>query len=149
MPGTARSDTIVQDIRIFLRDRLERNDLLERLEFTDQEVERAMQMATDDYNLITPISGITVSGFPNRTLLILGSAAYLLWSEAFAQVRNQLTYNDGGVHVGVDDKGSLYQQMGSFLIQQFRDAAINVKIQINAESAFGGQHSPYHGLPIF
>lgn len=148
MPN-ARLDTIVEDIRVFLRDNLHRNDLLERLEFTDLEIQRAMQMAVDDFDLITPISNTKISAFPSRVLLILGTTAYLLWSESFAQIRNSLSYSDGGVQVNVDDKAALYQQSGTALMAQFKDAATNLKIQINAESAFGGQASPYSSLPVF
>ena len=148
MPN-ARLDTIVEDIRVFLRDNLHRNDLLERLEFTDIEIERAMQMAVDDFDLITPISDTKVTAFPSRVLLILGTTAYLLWSESFAQVRNSLSYSDGGIQVNVDDKAALYQQFGLTLMAQFKEAATNLKIQINAESAFGGRASPYSSLPVF
>jgi hypothetical protein len=139
----------IEDIRYFLRDNLARNDLLERLEFTDAEVEKAMQMTTDLFNLIPPISYWSVTGFPNRALMILGAASVLLTSEAFAQARNQLTYSDGGIHVGVDDKAALYLQLGEQMRAQFQQAATDLKIQMNAEQAFGGFASPYYGLPIF
>ena len=136
----------IEDVRVFLRDKLERNNLLERFEFTDKEYENAMLMALDWYNLVPPFS--TYGIIPNRALFILGTSAFLLLGEAAAQMRNQLNYSDGGIHVGVDDKAALYMQFGSQLKAEFQQASETYKMQVNAESAFGGQISPYTGLPI-
>ena len=140
------NNVTIEDIRVFLRDKLERNNLLERFEFTDKEIEGSMSMALDWFNLAPPF---TTSGvIPNRALFIIGVSAFLLIGETAAQMRNQLNYSDGGIHVGVDDKASLYMQLGQSLKLEFQQAAETYKAQVNAESAFGGQISPYSGLPI-
>jgi len=139
----------VEDIRVFMRDRLARNDLLERFEFTDEEIEKAMLFAVDSYNLKPPIQIIaTIGNFPYRPLLMLGTAATLLLGESMAQLRNELDYSDGGIHVGVDNKWQKYLQFAQTLQQQFDQIASEIKMQINADAAFGGTASPYIGLPI-
>ena len=140
----AQASVIIQDIRTHMRDYEQRNDLLERVEFTDKEVEKAMQLAFDQFQMIPPF---IASKIP-RALVIMGTMANLLTSESIAQVRNHLNYQDAGVSVSTDDKWQAYLQLGEQLRARFDTAAEQIKISQNAEGAFGGSHSPYWGLPI-
>ena len=139
----------IELVRTYMRDFLARNDLLQTLQFSDDEILTAMDLAVDMYNIMTPLLSptYTIETFPNRYLLLLGTVANLLHGESIANLRNQLSYSDGGVSVNVDDKMSQYAQLGSTLEAKFNDACENYKKQINAEDAFGGSDSGYSILP--
>ena len=144
----ALNEVTVQDIRVYMRDMVGRNDLLHRLEFKDSEIEAAARIAVDMFNAIPPLT--MVSGVPlsARFVILAGTAATLLTSEAMAQVRNQLNYSDNGLHVGVDDKMAMYQQLAGEQRALFDSYARDIKIAMNAEAAFGGAHSGYITLPF-
>ena len=134
---------------MYMRDFLARNDLLQTLQFSDPEIINAMELAVDMFNIITPITSIAkVESFPNRYLLLLGTVSNLLTGEALANIRNQLSYSDGGIQVDVDNKMSAYLEAGRLLSAQFQEASDNYKKQVNAEQAFGGISSGYEILPI-
>jgi len=139
-----QASVTIQDIRTHMRDVEQRNDLLERVEFTDKEIEKALQFAVDRFQMIPPFVQTSIP----RALVILGTMAQLLTAEAIAQARNHLNYQDAGISVSTDDKWSAYLQLGEQLRAQFESAAEQVKVSQNAEEAFGGSHSPYWGLPI-
>ena len=59
-------------------------------------------------------------------------------SEAFRQVRNQLTYTDGDIApIGIDDKQSLYLGIAERLKAEFEEKTKAFKISRNAESCYG------------
>jgi len=135
------------DVREFLRDYGDFNVLLDAVEFTEDEIEKAMQFATDRYNLITPTSNVTPDTFPNRWLLLIGTCIHLLQSAAFLQLRNQATYNDGDVErIGIDDKFALYQQLANSLASDWSQSAQKLKQQKNMEGAYDSLGSGYGWL---
>jgi hypothetical protein len=135
------------DVREFLRDYGEYNILLDNVEFTEDEIEKAMGFAVDRYNLLTPTTNITTDTFPNRWLLLIGTCIHLLQSAAFLQLRNQATYNDGDVErIGIDDKFALYQQLASQLSGDWNTHAQKIKQQKNMEDAYDSLSSGYRYL---
>jgi hypothetical protein len=144
----ALNQVTIADIRTYMRDIAGRNDLLNRVEFQDTEIVSAMRIAIDMFNAIPPLT--IVSGIPlsARFVLLAGTAATLLTSEAMAQVRNQLNYSDNGLHVGVDDKMAPYQALAGEQRALFDSYARDIKIAMNAEAAYGGAHSGYITLPF-
>lgn len=135
------------DVREFLRDYGEYNILLDNVEFTEDEIEKAMSFAVDRYNLLTPVTTITEDTFPNRWLLLIGTCIHLLQSAAFLQLRNQATYNDGDVErIGIDDKFALYQQLAGALSADWNQYAQKIKQQNNMEGAYGSLSSGYRYL---
>lgn len=136
-----------EDVREFLRDYGEYNILLDNVQFTEDEIEKAMDFAVDRYNLLPPITNITRDTFPNRWLLLIGTCIHLLQSEAFLQLRNQATYRDGDVEgIGIDDKFALYQQLANSLTADWNQHAQKTKQQINMENGYGSLSSGYRYL---
>ena len=135
------------DVREFLRDYGEYNVLLDNVEFTEDEIEKAMGFAVDRYNLLTPVTTLTGDTFPNRWLLLIGTCSHLMQSAAFLQLRNQATYNDGDVErIGIDDKFALYQQLSGTLSADWNQHAQKVKQQANMEGGYGSLSSGYRYL---
>lgn len=135
------------DVTQFLRDYGEYNILLDAVEFTEDDIEKAMYFAAQRYNALTPISSVTAENFPNEWLLLIGTCIHLLQSEAFLQLRNQATYRDGDIeNIGVDDKFPLYQQLSASLASDWTNTAQKIKQQLNMESCYGSLSSGYRWL---
>jgi hypothetical protein len=75
----------------------------------------------------------------------MGTSAHLLEHNAWEQLRNQLSYNDGNIHVGYHDKHQLYLAAAETLWRRWDKSARDVKNQINLNGAWGDLSSPYLG----
>ena len=128
----------------FLRDYPSYNILLDDVQFSEEDVEQAMYFAAQKYNAMTPVTNYTTSNFPNDYVLLIGTCCMLMRSEAFLQVRNQLTYNDGDVApIGVDDKMAAYLSLKNDLDAEWTAMARPMKNQQNMEQAYGSLKSGY------
>lgn len=150
--GTPTTPTVVtkDQVRMFMRDRADNNILLDDVQFTDDELNLALEMAASAYNCVTPQTNITPSTFPHKYLLMVGTVRFLLSSESFLQARNQATYQDGDIApIGVDDKAALYSQMAQSLKAEWDELARGIKTQNNMESAYGSLGSGYRNVTRF
>lgn len=139
----------VDQVRRFMRDYPNKNILLDDVEFSQADVNQGIRMVTSVYNVMTPISQITPESWPQGSeyLLLLGTAAYLMKSAAFLQVRNQATYQDGDIApIGIDDKFPLYMNFAQMLQQEWDALAKSYKTQLNLESAYGSLSSGYRNV---
>lgn len=149
--GTPATPFIItkDQVRMFLRDRADKNILLDDVQFTDDELNLATEMAVSAFNCVTPQTRHTPSSFPDhaRYLLLIGTARFLLMSESFMQVRNQATYQDGDIApIGIDDKAALYSQMAQSLKAEWDELVRGIKTQNNMESAYTSVGSGYRNV---
>lgn len=149
--GTPTTPVVVSkdQVRMFLRDRADKNILLDDVQFTDNELNLATEMAVSAFNCVTPQTRFTPSSFPEhaRYLLLIGTARFLLMSESFMQARNQATYQDGDIApIGIDDKAALYSQLANGLKQEWDELVRGIKTQNNMESAYGTLGSGYRNV---
>lgn len=152
--GTPTTPNVVtkDQIRMFLRDRADRNILLDDVQFTDDELNLAVEMAVSAYNTVTPQTNLTPPSFPThlRYLLLIGTARFLLMSESFLQVRNQATVQDGDISpIGIDDKAALYSEMARQLKAEWDELVRGVKTQNNMEGAYTTLGSGYRNVTRF
>ncbi len=152
--GTPTTPTIVSkdQVRMFMRDRAPKNILLDDVQFTDAELNLALEMAVSAYNAVTPQTNLTPSTFPThlRYVLLIGVVRFLLMSESFLQVRNQATVQDGDISpIGIDDKAALYAQMAQQLKGEWDELVRGIKTQNNMESAYGTMGSGYVNVTRF
>ncbi len=152
--GVPTSPTIVSkdQLRLFLRDKVENNILLDAVQFTDDEVNLALEMATSAFNAVTPQTSLTPQTFPThlRYVLLIGTARFLLMTESFLQARNQATVQDGDVSpIGIDDKAALYSQLSKSLKDEWDELVRGIKTQNNMEGAYGTLGSGYRGVSRF
>ncbi len=128
----------------FLRDYPSYNILLADVQFSEEDVNQAMHFASQRYNAMTPVTNYTVENFPNDYVLLIGTCLNLMHSEAFLQVRNQLTYTDGDVApIGVDDKMAAYLRLKDDLNSEWKELARGMKTQANMEQGYGSLKSGY------
>jgi hypothetical protein len=160
MPVTAtptQTPLLTQDdIRMFLRDVAGQvpgtgvtNILFDLPEFSDQDILRAIKFTVARFNVITPISRDTQDSI-NIWLLLIGTAEFLMTSEAFRQGRNQVSYGDGDVApIGLDDKQQQYIALANTLKAEFEEKTKSFKISRNMESCFGSLGSGYRNASRF
>jgi hypothetical protein len=149
----ATPNIITKDqVRMFMRDRADYNILLDTVQFSDDELNLAMDMAVSSFNAITPQTNLTPQTFPPhlKYLLLLGTTRFLLMSESFLQARNQATVQDGDIApIGIDDKAQLYAQLSASLKAEWDELARGVKTQNNMESAYTTLGSGYRNTSRF
>ena len=138
--------------RAFIKD----NDYLNRLlkfeeENSDTELTMYLEMATGFLSSIPPFvyrPTLDDESFPFSSLIIHQAAIEALISNSIVQARNELTYNNGGITVKVDD-GNRYMGLLQAL-WKMADREINYYtkwlVAININAGFGGVGSPYQNL---
>lgn len=152
--GTPVTPTVVSkdQVRMFMRDKAENNILLDDVQFTDAELNGALEMTVSAFNTVTPQTNFTPQSFPThlRYLLLVGTVRYLLMSESFMQVRNQATVQDGDIApIGISDKAALYAQLAKQLKDEWDELTRGVKTQNNMESAYNTLGSGYRNTSRF
>jgi len=132
------------DVSRFLRDFAANNILLDEVQFEEEDISAAMHFAVSEYNAMTPMTTFNEDSFPNDWVLLLGTCAHLMFSEAILQLRNQATYQDGDIsNIGVDDKHAFYLGLKDSLKNEWKTVAQKMKQQQNMETAYDSLSSGY------
>lgn len=119
------------------------NVLLDNVQFSDLEINTAMEFVVSWYNSITPISRVRQDQI-NDFVLYTGVVSFLAESEQIKQLRNDMDLQDGDVApIGKDKKHQFYGQLAQLASQRFEERAQKIKIQLNMQSAYGGFGSGY------
>ncbi len=143
------------EVRMFMRDYATAvtsgltyvfNELLDHVAFTSDEITLAMELATSKFNCTGHITEYSADNFPNKYILMLGTATNLMFSNSMLQLRNQLQYNDGGEHHGYSDKYQGYLQMKDAMHAQWQEIVPGYKASLNLEGAYGSLPSAYAGF---
>lgn len=142
---------IAEKLRLYMLDYFSRNELIDKIEYTPQQYDFALEQSAWRFNAITPMTTYDVESFPAGAiyLLLIGGAGHLLRSTSIEQLRNQLTYTDGNIHVGLTDKHQLYQAAASQHLGEFDSMGQKIKMYMNNESAWGDVPSPYLSINGF
>lgn len=138
-------------IRMFLRDYAlghlpggQGNILLDDVQFTPDELTFAVRMAVSAFNAMTPVSSFLPENFPNEYLLLLGTARFLMMSESFHQLRNQVQTQDGDIAPsGIYEKHQAYLAVAQVLQAEWQELSRNMKNQFNIEGSYGTYGSGY------
>jgi len=131
------------DVRMYMRDYAPNNILLDQVQFGHEEITKAISYMTDEWNRIPPLSNDDIEVIP-KSMVTIGAAAWLMQSEAFLQLRNQASYQDGSVQgIGVDDKHMLYLQFSRALKEEWKNSAMEWKKARNVAAGFGSVGSGY------
>jgi hypothetical protein len=142
------SQGLVQQIaalRLFMRDFPELNRLIEGYESNDRLLAWAILDCLDDFSNTPPWTGrYSPDNFPYPSLLIRGAAINILESVGLLQTRNQLTFSDGGIQVGVSNKTPLIMNWINLFRQSYERKKKEWKIAENIRQGWGGGvHSDY------
>lgn len=141
-----------RDVRFFLMDRTaSENFLLDSVEYTDEDIHSAMQLAVDKYNSTLPMVDVyTVEDFPYRYEMLLGASASLMRSKAINYTRNRLDFSTkDGTTIQDKQKTGEYLSIANLMMQEFDQRITQIKKTKNAEQAFGFTSGPYSYLRPF
>lgn len=153
-PVTVTYKISTDEIRMFLRDYAlghlpggQGNILLDTIQFTEDELNFALRMAVSAFNAMTPISTFIPENYPNDYLLLLGVCRFLMMSESFHQLRNQVAAQDGDIAPsGIYEKSQAYLALAQTLQAEYQDLARAIKNQLNMEGAYGFIGSGYKNV---
>lgn len=138
-----------ETVREFIQDKVEKNRLLDGNEFEPTQIELAIEMAVDRFNMIIPLSSTNVFTFPSKTLLLYGTLANLFAGQAALLARNHFSYQDGGISIPVEERMQLYTALAEMYEAAFNTSARAIKLQQNIESGWGGVSSDYANFPVW
>lgn len=116
------------------------NILLDDVQFTPDELTFAVRMAISAFNALTPVSSYNTDGsdFPNEYILLLGTARFLMMSESFHQLRNQVSVQDGDIAPsGIYEKAQAYLALAQALRAEWFELSRKMKDQFNMEGGYG------------
>lgn len=85
-----------------------KNMLTGGLEFTDEQISGFIMEAYYDINEAEPQTNIPFDVFPKTGLLLEGAMIFMLRARGLLHLRNQISYNDAGLAVNLDDKSQMY-----------------------------------------
>lgn len=124
-----------EGIRMFLRDTVEENILLDDIEHKPENITQAMRLTVAKWNAITPISNLTDPAQMNEYILLCGVCGLLLKSEGIRQKRNAMHARDGNIdNVNLDEKEAVYLKWADHFQREFDQKAQAIKTQQNLES---------------
>jgi hypothetical protein len=137
--------TVLEKLKWYMQDYFEKNELLDKVQYQDYEYQNALEFSAMRFNVIPVMTNFQVENFPVNLLyfLLMGAAGHLLRSTSIEQLRNQLSYTDGNVHVGLTDKHQFYLSVGASHLAEFDQMVRYAKNQMNNEAAWGDADSPY------
>lgn len=124
---------------MYLRDQPELNRLIDGEETSDRMIAWAVIDALDLINNTPPFIGTyTCASFPMRSLLMRGTVISILESVGLLQMRNQISYSDGGITVSASDKAPMIMQWIQMLRASFDDRLNRWKVATNISQAMEG-----------
>lgn len=140
----------IPEIRMFLRDYAQENELLDAVDFDVSEMAFAASMCINEWNEIPPPDGprYTTESFPFRYHWLLGIVSKLFRIADEHYTRNSLKYDAGGKSLDDKNRAMDYRQKAS-LAQQEWTAFIRERKMIASVNAgyaeIGGYLTPYFG----
>lgn len=146
----------LDDVRGFMRDVAGQvpgtgveNIMFDLPEFSDADIARAQKFTVARYNVVAPISNDSADGI-NSWILLVGVCEFLMRSEAFRQLRNEVPLQDGDVQSpGLDAKAQQYVVLADSMRTEFMQLTKDFKITRNLDAAFGSLGSGYRSVSRF
>ena len=137
------------EVRDYIRDTVEENHLLDKEEFPIIILNKAIELAISEYNIIPPLSSVDIYSFPGKALLMSGALYKAFAGQSALLARNTMNYSDGGLQIPVEERFQLYQALASMYQADFVNAAKSLKIHLNIESGWGMVNSDYNTMPVW
>lgn len=123
-----------------------------KLEHSWEDISNSIDMALQAWNRALPVTShhvdnvdgqITIVGLPDTawSVLLMGSAYYLLISSSHEQLRNEISYNDSGF--SVQEYGKEVQQLSTIapvLLAEFDKGIKDCKLSLQYDGGWGGVH---------
>ena len=137
-------------VRAKTRDYPELNRLIEGVETSDRQIAFAIMETIEDFNTTPPlIPAYSITNFPSVDLLVNGALIAIFESVGILQTRNQLTYSDGQMQLGVNDKAPMLLNWINIFRNKYEAKKGKLKRALNLQTALGnptGVSSEYLSL---
>lgn len=135
-------------LRMFLNDLEDVNRLLRVEELPDEKLSTAIKLAIDEFNTTPPlVYNVNIAEqFPSMAMLMHGASIYCLKMAGLMHLRNQLSYNDGGIQVAINEKEAQYRQWYSDYRNEWRMWVKEWKVSRNYEDSLGEVRSEYSNV---
>lgn len=139
---------LITDFRVRIFDDDPNKNILnsKKEQYTDNKIVGLLKVAIKDVNGGSPQTNYTMFNVPEKDLLVNGAMVFAMIGEGILQLRNQISYSDSGLSIGMFDKTGQYQSWASFIFQNYlRDKAeFKSSIIVNSEnSGFVGISSEF------
>lgn len=157
LPANRSYAVLVERVRAFMRDHVELNRLVEDFESSDRDLFLGITMAIDDINSTPPmltksLDQMMASGW--GSLLVIGSVLNVLRSVTLVYIRNNLSFNDGGLMTGgLSAKAPEIQDWIARNEGRYENLKQKVKVAANLSEMMGGgplglpsEYTLVHGL---
>ena len=135
----------LEEVRAYLRDYPELNRLLDAEETSDRQLRWYIIKILDDFSASPPPIGVLGLGSIPRSIVLKGVAAEALTSAAVLNLRNSMSYTDGGFSVDLD-KHQAMLALANIFRQEYETKKTRWKLAENLQRALGhatGLHSEY------
>lgn len=139
----------VLEVREYVSDYTPNNYLIDGEEFSDTYVSLCRDLAISSFNELPPISGMDLTNFPSKSILLWGTLWHMFNGKAALLARNTMNYSDGGLQIPIEERAELYRGLAQSFQSQFSDAAQRLKIHLNMESAWGSVSSDEACFPLW
>ena len=136
-------------VRLYIRDHVDYNRLIDEQEFTDERIVFARDLTIDMFNVLPPVTTYELEDFPNRYVLLMGTLHNLFLGEAAMAARNQMSYSDGGLTIPIEERFEYYSNLAGQYGAQFNQLAQQLKIHKNIEDGWGSVGSDFARFPSF
>jgi hypothetical protein len=138
----------LEDVRRKLDDFVSKNDLLQQVEFSSDDIVNAMIRPVSLFNSTPPKlkrRTFTVATFPYYDEWVLGTASELLRIAAFHYTRNKLLSQHGGISGDEKQRDRDYLQLSELYRREYKNWIYLEKDTWNGryDQGFGTLHSPY------
>jgi hypothetical protein len=141
----------IAEVRMELFDRSsEDNDLLDSVEFTDEDIIFSLRKIVELWNTTQPViqshSHYGLTDFPYVLQGINGACGDLMRRKMIQLQRNRLAFSTGSGAVDDSSRADFYAQMGTGLLSEYREFIRIEKHRINANNCFGGTRRPTNAM---
>lgn len=143
------ADLTPDQVRLYIRDHVDYNRLIDEQEFTDERIVFARDLTLDMFNVLPPLTFYSLAEFPNRYILLMGTLHNLYLGEAAMAARNQMSYSDGGLSIPIEERFEYYNNLAAQYGTQFSQLAQQFKIHKNIEDGWGEVGSDFARFPSF
>jgi hypothetical protein len=138
----------LEDVRRKLDDFTSKNDLLQQVEFSADDIVNAMIRPVSLFNSTPPKLKrytFTVASFPYYDEWVIGTAGELLRIAAIHYVRNKLMSQHGGIAGDEKQRDRDYLQLAQLYQHEYQNWVCLEKDTLNSryDQGFGTLHSPY------
>ena len=141
----------VDEMRELLADDEESNELFEGQEWSDQRLAKHFVAIVQDWNITTPVLDFTLTPIglltddatvqQIRVWMIEAAVGRTLRFGAVRGARNQMSYQAGSMSFDPNQNWANLMQLGTQMLEEWRERKTSKKIELNLSGAFQVAHS--------